>query len=385
MDHLTSNGTIRIEREIYRRTGRGREDRIDRWLGLADGSVSVEARELCCRIVLPGGSFSKAAENLWRLGQIRVSDERLRQITEREGRSVLEASRLAMLKPAWDASDCRVEENGPTRVMVGTDGVMVPVITEAEKRKRRENVRRRGQVRRKRSGSKKAKRSRTRGSDQGYKEFKIVAFYDQSREHQHVVGTCGDHQVLGRLARREACRLNFGRADEKVSVTDGAPWIRRQLSVVLPILDAMILDFYHMAEHVGHAARNCFGEGNASGERWVHRMLTTVKAEGPASVLALLHETRKAMRSAAKRAALNDLEQYLAKRTEMIDYPSFLKKGFDIGSGPTEAFCKTLTARLKGSGMRWNVRNAQAVMALAALEHSGLWKTYWSLQCRLAA
>ena len=82
---------------------------------------------------------------------------------------------------------------------------------------------------------------------------------------------------------------------------------------------------------------------------------------------------------------MNDLEQYIAKRTEMMDYPTFLKKGFDIGSGPTEAFCKTLTARLKGSGMRWNVRNAQAVMALAALEHSGLWKTYWTLQCRLAA
>ncbi len=387
IDHLTSNGTIRIEREIYRQTGQDRDNRIDRWLGLVDGNVSVEARELCCRIVLPGGSFQKAAENLWRIGQIRISDERLRQITEGEGRSVLEASRLAILSPAWDASDCGVEDNGPTRVMVGTDGVMVPVITEAEKRKRRENVRRRGKVRRRRSGSKRAKRGRVKGSDQGYKEFKIVAFYDQSRDHQHVAGTCGDHQVLGRLARREACRLNFGHADEKVSVTDGAPWIRRQLSVRLPILDAMILDFYHMAEHVGHAARICFGEGSAASVPKLrdHLMLTTAKAEGPASVLALLHETRKTIRSAAKRAAMNDLEQYIAKRTEMMDYPSFLKKGFDIGSGPTEAFCKTLTARLKGSGMRWNTRNAEAIMALTALEHSGLWKTYWELQHRLAA
>ena len=77
IDHLTSNGTIRIEREIYRQAGLGRDDRIDRWLGLAEGNVSVEARELCCRIVLPGGSFLKAAENLWRLGQIRISDERV--------------------------------------------------------------------------------------------------------------------------------------------------------------------------------------------------------------------------------------------------------------------------------------------------------------------
>jgi hypothetical protein len=251
-----------------------------------------------------------------RIGQIRVSDERLRQITEWEGRSVLEASRLAILKPAWEASDCAVGETGPTRIMVGTDGVMVPVITEAEKRKRRDNGRRRGTVRRRRSclratclradthrqthrqaGSKRGKRGRTRGSDQGYKEFKIVAFYDQSREHQHVAGTCGDHQVLGRLARREACRLNLGRADEKLSVTDGAEWIRRQLSVRLPVLDAMVLDFYHLAEHVGKAGRVCFGEGTTAGEGWVHRLLTTAKAEGAVGMLAQLHETRKSVRS----------------------------------------------------------------------------------------
>ena len=385
IDHLTSNGTIQIEREIYRQSSRGRDDRIDRWLGLSDGSVSVEARELCCRIVLPGGSFSKAAENLLRIGQIRVSDERLRQITEREGGSVLEASRLAILKPAWAASDCKVEPNGPTRVMVGSDGVMVPVITESEKRKRRENVRRRGKARLRRIGIKKAKRRRIKGSDLGYKEFKIVAFYDQSRRRQHVVGTCGDHKVLGRLARREACRLNLSDADEKLSLTDGAEWIFRQLTVHIPILDAMILDFYHMAEHVAQAARICFGETGDTTERWVHQMLTTAKEQGPAAVLACLHETRKTVRSATKRTALNKLEQYIVKRTAMMDYPDFLKKGFDIGSGPTEAFCKTLTARLKGSGMRWNVRNAEAVMALAALEQSGQWKSYWKLQCRSAA
>ena len=34
----------------------------------------------------------------------------------------------------------------------------------------------------------------------------------------------------------------------------------------------------------------------------------------------------------------------------MIQYPEFIAKGWQIGSGPTEATCKTLTARL-GSGM----------------------------------
>ena len=51
----------------------------------------------------------------------------------------------------------------------------------------------------------------------------------------------------------------------------------------------------------------------------------------------------------------------------MICYPAFLAKGWQIGSGPTEATCKTLTARLKGSGMRWDGDNAEAIMGLEAL------------------
>lgn len=35
-------------------------------------------------------------------------------------------------------------------------------------------------------------------------------------------------------------------------------------------------------------------------------------------------------------------------------------KGWQIGSGPTEGTCKTLTAKLKGSGMRWDDKNAEA-------------------------
>ena len=39
--------------------------------------------------------------------------------------------------------------------------------------------------------------------------------------------------------------------------------------------------------------------------------------------------------------------------------------------------CKTTTARLKRSGMRWDADNAQALMAVAGLEQSDQWKLYW--------
>jgi hypothetical protein len=61
----------------------------------------------------------------------------------------------------------------------------------------------------------------------------------------------------------------------------------------------------------------------------------------------------------------------------MIQYPKFLEMGRQIGSGPTESMCKATTQRTKGVGMRWDADNAEAVMALEALEQSGGWQAYW--------
>jgi hypothetical protein len=61
----------------------------------------------------------------------------------------------------------------------------------------------------------------------------------------------------------------------------------------------------------------------------------------------------------------------------MMDYAACRAKGWDIGSGPTESLCRTMTARLKGSGMRWDPRNAEAMLGLTALHDSREWDAYW--------
>jgi hypothetical protein len=374
-----------LRRRIYWYGQDGRDERLDRWLGIADSSVSVAARELCCQVGVAGVSFVRSARMLDRVGNIRIGKEWLRRIVESEGRRVESLRQTGQVRPDWQAGDCRVGPAGPTRVMTGSDGVMVAMVTETEKQKRR------AKLAAKRAGKKirrrKYRRSkrRVRGADQSYKEFKIGTFYDQSRQHQYAFGTSGNHLALGRQLRREAGRIRFTEADEKLSVTDGAEWIRRQMQTRLPMLDAMILDFYHLAEHVARAAASCFGEGSAECTGWTKAMLLSVRDQGPADLLVGVKELSRKVRSAGKKKALAGLEHYVVKRAEMVDYPSFRAKGFDIGSGPTEAFCKTLTARLKGSGMRWDRHNAEAVMALAALEQSNLWQTYWSDQRNAAA
>ena len=55
---------------------------------------------------------------------------------------------------------------------------------------------------------------------------------------------------------------------------------------------------------------------------------------------------------ATRTAAADRLVNYVSEPRQMIRDPAFRAKGWQIGSGPTEATGETLTARRKGSGMR---------------------------------
>ena len=54
-----------------------------------------------------------------------------------------------------------------------------------------------------------------------YKEFKIVAYYDETQEHRIVAGTKGDHIEAGVVMRRLAARIQLDQADEKIGNVDG--------------------------------------------------------------------------------------------------------------------------------------------------------------------
>jgi hypothetical protein len=136
-------------------------------------------REMACRLNLASANFDKAAENVGRTAQIHLSGEFLRRIVESEGRAVQAAAGAGKLPLDWKAKDCPAfdKQEQPTkrsRVYLGSDGVMVPHVTDSEKRTRRERVK----VKRRRCGKKRRALPRARsGADQG---FKIVTLYDDA-------------------------------------------------------------------------------------------------------------------------------------------------------------------------------------------------------------
>jgi hypothetical protein len=63
-----------------------------------------------------------------------------------------------------------------------------------------------------------------------------------------------------------------------------------------------------------------------------------------------------------------------------MDYTDYRARSFPIGSGVTEAACKTLVKqRLCCSGMKWVEKGAGMVLSLRSLVLStGRWEQFWS-------
>lgn len=361
-----------VHRTIYWSRDCGAVVPVDEWLGIVDERFSPGVREMCCREALHC-SFDVAGDNLGRTAQLSLSGPTVRVIAESQGRRVLAAQQNGSLAVGFTAAECTQDT-----MITGTDGVMVPMVTEVQKRKRRatESAKR---AHHKRRSTAKAGRPKS-GADGDFKEFKVLSFYDPDKSHCHVVATAGNHKVLGRLMRREGGRLKLGNAGIKYAVTDGADWIARQYRRQLPMLDEHILDYYHLREHVVQAAHVLYGEGTSKAKGWQEDMMGCVWEHGSLVMLHRLDPYLRRHRKGPRRQALRSLRDYVGKRVAMTDYPAFRRLGYDCGSGPTESLCGTLTNRLKGSGMRWDRDNAESMLALGAIYHSGLWQTHWKAQ-----
>src|SRR5438128_11031699 len=66
--------------------------------------------------------------------------------------------------------------------------------------------------------------------------------------------------------------------------------------------------------------------------------------------------------------------RYLRRHRRWMDYSGYRRRGLPIGSGVTEAACKTVfTQRFKRSGMRWQKDTGQVILDLRVIYLSGIW------------
>lgn len=136
-----------------------------------------------------------------------------------------------------------------------------------------------------------------------------------------------------------------------------------------------IVDFYHASTRLHTMGVALFGEGQEA-IAWAKRMGKLLKK--PNGVFRVLHAAAamKARRSMSKPAQkkFQTAYNYLRDRSPHMQYAKFKKLRLPIGSGVTEAACKTVfTQRLKLSGMTWSKPGAQTILNLRVILLSGLW------------
>jgi len=148
------------------------------------------------------------------------------------------------------------------------------------------------------------------------------------------------------------------------------PWTGKRLEWL------WIVDYFHAAQRLTVMAEAVFRTGRDACA-WADRMRKLLKKpNGPFKVLhaAAALKARRPMTS-ARRKEFDKAYNYLRARTKHMQYAAYRNQGLPIGSGVTEAACKTVfTQRLKLSGMRWSLDGAQMILNLRVILLSGLWE-----------
>jgi len=137
-----------------------------------------------------------------------------------------------------------------------------------------------------------------------------------------------------------------------------------------------LIDFYHASAYLTKLAEALYGltrEGLAWAAKmrhWLrHKQVGIYRVLYSAAAIHARYEL-----SAAEERQYGKAWAYLSKRKRHMNYAGCKRRRLAIGSGVTEAACKTVfTQRLKLSGMRWGIAGGQVIVDLRILVLSRVW------------
>ena len=137
-----------------------------------------------------------------------------------------------------------------------------------------------------------------------------------------------------------------------------------------------VIDYYHACEYIYKLSEALFSDAKRA-HGWARKMCRWLKKK-PRGIYRVLHSAaairRRRMVVGEKRKQYHKAYDYLRKRIRFLDYCEYRRNHLPIGSGVTEAACKTVfTQRLKQSGMTWSLEGGQWIVDLRVVHLSGIW------------
>jgi hypothetical protein len=318
---------------------------LDEALGLDRGATTPLVRQWMA-VVAAKLVFAEAADLLAQLTPVTVSAATVERVAVATGKALsADQQRTAQLH---HDGQLPVPEQKPTRLYISMDGKMTPLRDQWCK-----------------DGSAGALHCR-------YGECKTGAVYearpgpkgDAGVQRVAYVATLEDVSVFSPLIATLAHQRGHHLAREVIVLGDGAAWIWLIAAAQFPYA-VQILDFFHVSERLFFLANARFGEGTEAAKEWVTARQTELKADQIEAVLAAIAAWKP--KSAAKRDLREKQYRFLANNAERMRYGSYLKKGYQIGSGVIESACGHVVGqRLDQAGMHWREEAAEAIVCLRA-------------------
>jgi hypothetical protein len=221
--------------------------------------------------------------------------------------------------------------------------------------------------------------------EEGFKQCMVgtIALYDHEGERLETIylaeaPEAGKATFLERLdAEWQRVCAEYPEANRE-GLCDGArdyePWLAARTTW-------QVLDFYHASGYLAAAAPGMH-RTKAERAQWLAEACHALKHEHGAARRLAGEMTAQAAQGARTRSAgkaLGAAAGYFTHNINRMNYSVCAAMHMPIGSGVTEAACKTLVkARLCGSGMKWSRDGAQTVLTLRALLlSSSRWTSLW--------
>lgn len=221
--------------------------------------------------------------------------------------------------------------------------------------------------------------------EEGYRQAMVgtIAFYDQLGERLHTTYIAaspeyGKQTFLDRMDE-EIKRVKMKYIGVRyVGLTDGAtdfrPWIEGHTTT-------RILDFWHVTEYINGAAA-AIHRNRGLRSQWIDDACHDLKHDHGVARKILdefIAASSNKKLSSGVREKLEAAISYFQNNLDRMNYASYRKSHLPIGSGVTEAACKTVVKqRMCGSGMSWKKIGADAVLTLRALALTkSRWAEFW--------
>lgn len=372
-------GKLKLTRQTYRRAGHQHIAPLDAHCNLPRGIYSHFLQEIGNSLCM-NDTFKNSSSNLERLFGLNIRPKQLEQITRQQTDDVEEFYPQKPLPSTQTEGEIQVLSfDGKGVPVTKRDGAAIkPRPGKGEKRQKKKEalVAVSYTVNRKQRTAEQIARKLIYPEQFGKDEPRSV----RAQNVLKIASLKQPKLATIQQAQQDAVLRNSQNTRPTAVLIDGQLWLQTLVEKGLDEIDdyVVILDIIHVITYLYNAAHVFHQENSREAKQYVHKQLVKILQGNVGRVIGSMRQSlTKQDLSNNKSKALKKVIVYLDNHRSIMHYHEYLKEGFPIGTGVVESACKSVVkCRMEGSGMRWSIDGAEAMIQLRAVYTSHYWDDY---------